>query len=370
MHIGVPTEIKTNENRVGLVPNMVAELVNHGHKVTVQSGAGAGIGITDDIYKSAGANIVQTAENVFNAAEMIVKVKEPQPSEYELIKEHHTLFTYLHLAPDVEQTDALMQSGCIAIAYETVTARDGSLPLLAPMSEVAGRIAVQAGARSLEKSAGGRGILLGGVPGTPPANVVVIGGGVVGSNSLRIALGMGARVTVLDKSLPRLRALQDVYGMGLNTLYSTKDALLELLPQTDLVIGAVLIPGATAPRLLEEEDLKLMRPGSVLIDVAIDQGGCFATSRPTTHEKPIFEHSGVLHYCVTNMPGAVPLTSTYALNNATFDFVLALANKGARQACMDDPHLMNGVNVVKGQVTCDAVARAQGKPYVHPASVL
>lgn len=363
MHIGVPREIKANEFRVGLTPASVRELRAHGHEVLVETGAGAGIGADDEAYRAAGAAIATSAAEVFERAQMIVKVKEPQPVEVARLKPHHLLFTYLHLAADVPQARGLMASGATAIAYETVTAADGSLPLLAPMSEVAGRLAVQAGARCLEKVMGGAGLLLGGVPGVAPAEVVVIGGGVVGSNAIRMALGLEAQVTVLDQSLPRLRALAAEFGSRLNTIFSTRDALELYVTRADLVIGAVLVPGAAAPKLVTRELLRRMKPGSVIVDVAIDQGGCVETSRPTTHAEPTFVVDGVVHYCVANMPGAVPRTSAHALNNATLPFVLKLADAGWQQALRADPHLARGLNVCRGQIVHPAVAEATGLGY-------
>jgi alanine dehydrogenase len=358
MLIGVPKEIKTHEYRVGLIPASVRELVLHGHQVTVQAGAGAGIGIDDQAYRTAGAAIAATAEEIFSLAEMIVKVKEPQAPEYRLLREEQVLFTYLHLAADLPQTEGLLQSGCVAIAYETVTDRLGRLPLLQPMSEVAGRMSVQVGARLLEKMQGGAGILIGGVPGVQAARVVVLGGGVSGTNAVRMAMGMEAQCYVLDKSLERLAQLDQQFGPMLNTIYSTMVAIEEQVALADLVIGAVLVPGAAAPKLVTRSMLRKMRPGSVFVDIAIDQGGCAETSRPTSHDNPTYVEEGVIHYCVTNMPGAVPRTSTFALNNATLPFVLALAEKGWRKAVQDDPHLANGVNVVDRKLTNEAVARS------------
>ena len=358
MLIGVPKEIKTHEYRVGLVPSSVRELVLHGHQVMVETGAGAGIGIDDEAYRAAGANIAATAEELFSLAEMIVKVKEPLPAEYRLLREEQILFTYLHLAADRPQVEGLMQSGCVAIAYETVTDRNGRLPLLAPMSEVAGRMSVQVGAHLLEKLQGGAGVLLGGVPGVHAAKVVVVGGGVSGTNAVRMAMGMEAQVYVIDKSLDRLYELDLQFGPMLNTIFSTVAAIEQHVATADLVIGAVLVPGATAPKLITREMIRRMRPGSVFVDIAIDQGGCAETSRPTTHSEPTYVEEGVIHYCVTNMPGAVARTSTFALNNATLPFVLALATKGYRKAVQDDPHLANGVNVARGYLTSDAVARS------------
>ncbi len=370
MLIGVPKELKVHEYRVGLVPGSVRELMHHGHQVMIETNAGAGIGIDDDAYRAVGAEIVGSPEEVFAAADMIVKVKEPQPSEYTLLREGQLLYTYLHLAPDEPQTRGLIESGCIAVAYETVTDDRGGLPLLAPMSEVAGRMSVQVGAHCLEKESGGSGMLLGGVPGVAAAKVVIIGGGVSGTNAARMAMGMEASVTVIDKSLGRLYELDLQFGPMLNTIYSTVDAIETHVTGADLVIGAVLLPGMAAPKLVTREMIRKMRPGSVLVDIAIDQGGCFETSRPTTHSEPTYVEEGCVHYCVTNMPGAVARTSTFALNNATLPFGLALANKGARQAFADHPHLKNGLNVALGKVTYKAVADAHGLPYVAPEEAL
>lgn len=370
MLVGVPTEIKTLEFRVGLTTGSAEELVHHGHQVMVQSGAGEGIGLSDDMYRAAGAEIVSTAEEIFERADMIVKVKEPQPNECKMLREGQVLFTYLHLAPDPEQTKLLKDSGCIAIAYETVTDDHGHLPLLSPMSEVAGRMSIQAGAHALEKHKGGSGMLLGGIPGVEAARVVVIGGGVVGTNAVRMAMGMEAHVTVLDRSLDRLKELDFQFGCMLNTIYSTREALWKHVTAADLVIGAVLVPGAAAPKLVTREMLKAMRPGSVVVDVAIDQGGCFETSRPTTHSDPTYTVEGVVHYCVANMPGGVARTSTFGLNNATLPFTLALADKGYKQALLDDKHLMNGLNVHKGDITYEAVAKVLGYDYVPAESIL
>jgi alanine dehydrogenase len=364
MLIGVPREIKNNEFRVGLTPASVRELILHGHQVVVESEAGAGIGMDDDAYRAVGAEIVAEARSVFDRAEMVVKVKEPQSSECRLLREGQLLFTYLHLAPDPNQTELLVNSGVTAIAYETVTDRRGGLPLLVPMSEVAGRMSIQAGAQCLEKSRGGAGLLLGGVPGVAPANVVVIGGGVVGTNAIRMAMGLEAHVTVLDRSLQRLAELDLQFGGRLNTIYSTKEALEEYVLDADLVIGAVLVPGAAAPKLVTRAMIRRMRPGSVLVDIAIDQGGCFETSKPTSHAHPTYVDEGCVHYCVTNMPGAVARTSTIALNNATLPFALALADKGYRVALAEDHHLKAGLNVANGKVTYKAVAQAHGLPYV------
>ena len=370
MLVGVPREVKDNEFRVGLTPSAVRELTEHGHKVVVQSGAGEAIDLCDEDYRNAGAEIVFDPAAVFARADLVVKVKEPQPAEIAMLREGQTLFTYLHLAPDRAQTEGLLKSGCIAIAYETVTDDRGGLPLLAPMSEVAGRMSIQAGAHALEREAGGRGVLLGGVPGVPPAKVVILGGGVVGMNALRMALGLEADVTVIDKSLPRLKELDLIFAPALKTRYATTDVIEESVLTADLVIGAVLTPGGTAPRLVTRQMIKSMRRGTVVVDVSIDQGGCFETSRPTTHSDPTYVVDGVVHYCVTNMPGAVPRTSTFALNNATLPFTLALADKGWRAAMIDDPHLRNGLNVCSGHVTYKAVAEARGLEYVPPERLL
>lgn len=360
MKIGCPKEIKPQEYRVGLTPHAAREAVAHGHEVIIETGAGLGAGFSDEDYVANGAHIRATAADIFAEAEMIVKVKEPQAVERKMLREGQLLFTYLHLAPDPQQTHELLASGCTAIAYETVTDDRGGLPLLAPMSEVAGRLAPQVGAWTLQKANGGRGVLMGGVPGVGPAKVVVIGGGVVGTHAARIAAGMGAEVTVLDRSLPRLRYLDDTFGGVFGNRYSSAGALADLLPQADMVIGAVLIPGAAAPKLVTRDDLKLMKPGAAIVDVAIDQGGCFETSRATTHSDPVYEVEGVMHYCVANMPGAVARTSTIALGNATMPFMLNLANKGWRQACKDDAHLNAGLNVHAGQLTYAAVGEALG----------
>jgi alanine dehydrogenase len=370
MLIGVPKEMKNNEFRVGLVPSSVRELITHGHQVLVQSGAGIKIHCEDSDYEQAGATIVGTAQEIFKQAEMIVKVKEPQPQECKMLRENQILFTYLHLAPDPAQTQLLKDSHCIAIAYETVTDKHGGLPLLAPMSEVAGRMAIQAGATSLEIRNGGSGILLGGVPGVAPARVVVLGGGVVGTNAVRMAIGMGAQVVVIDKSLERLYQLDLQFGSKIITIYSTTDAIERHIMKADLVIGAVLIPGNAAPKLVTRNMVKQMRSGSVIVDVSIDQGGCFETSKPTTHQDPTYLVDGVVHYCVTNMPGAVPRTSTFALNNATLPFILALADNGYKTAMLNDPHLLNGLNVYKGHITHKAVASALQQEYIQAESLL
>ena len=361
MLVGVPKEIKNHEYRVGLTPAAVKEFVIHGHDVVVETHAGTAIGFTDDMYVSAGARISQTAEQIFAEADMIVKVKEPQPNECKMLRKGQTLYTYLHLAPDPVQTELLIASGATCIAYETVTDDRGGLPLLAPMSEVAGRMSVQAGAHYLEKAHGGSGTLLGGVPGVAPGKVLVIGGGVVGINAAKMAVGMGADVTILDRSLPRLRQIDDIFNGQVKTVFSTVDAIEQYSSKADLVVGAVLIPGAAAPKLLNEDHIKAMKPGSVVVDVAIDQGGCFATSKATTHQDPVYIIDDVVHYCVANMPGGVARTSTMALNNATLPFGLALANKGPKQAMLDDKHLLNGLNVHEGKVTYKAVVDALGE---------
>ncbi|MEM7430311.1 MAG: alanine dehydrogenase [Pseudomonadota bacterium] len=370
MKVGVPKEIKTLEFRVGMTPAGVVELVGDGHEVFVETNAGEGIGMTDADYENAGATVLDSAEAVFDAAEMIVKVKEPQLNECEMLRDDQVLFTYLHLAADPAQTEALVKSGTTAIAYETVTADDGSLPLLTPMSEVAGRLSIQCGAYALQKANGGRGVLLGGVPGVKPAKVVVIGGGVSGYNAADMAVGLGAEVTILDRSLPRLRQLDDIWGGRVHTIYSTRHAIETLVADADLVIGAVLVAGAAAPKLVTAGDVKAMHRGSVLVDISIDQGGCFETSRPTTHAEPTYVVDDVVHYCVTNMPGAVPRTSTFALTNATLPFVKALANKGWRDALIADPHLANGLNVHDGRVIYEAVANDLGYTYVPVAEAL
>jgi len=370
MLIGVPKEIKNNEYRVGLVPSSVRELTENGHKVIIEQDAGLGIGIDDAAFEQAGATIVSSAAEIFEQAEMIIKVKEPQSQECRMLRENQILFTYLHLAPDPDQARLLQESACIAIAYETVTNNNGGLPLLAPMSEVAGRMAIQAGATCLEITNKGSGILLGGVPGVAPAKVVVLGGGVVGTNAVRMAMGMGARVVVIDKSLDRLNHLDLQFGSRIMTIYSTADAIERHILTADLVIGAVLVAGASAPRLVTRDMLKHMRQGSVIVDVSIDQGGCFETSRPTTHQNPTYIIDGVVHYCVSNMPGAVPRTSTFALNNATLPFILALANKGYKEALTQDLHLMDGLNVYKGKFTHKAVATALNQEYIPAAAML
>ncbi len=370
MLIGCPKEIKPQEFRVGLTPNAAQEAIAHGHDVIIETGAGAEAGFEDDAYRSLGAQVVDSAEEVFARAEMVVKVKEPQAVERKRLREGQVLFTYLHLAPDPDQTRDLLDSGVTAIAYETVTDRNGGLPLLAPMSEVAGRLAPQAGSWALQKANGGRGMLMGGVPGVRPANVIIIGGGVVGTAAARVAVGMGASVTILDRSIPRLSYLDDIFHGRLTTQFSDAAAIADLITRADMVIGAVLIPGAAAPKLITRAQLATMQPGAVLVDVAIDQGGCFETSRPTTHAEPIYEVDNVVHYCVANMPGAVARTSTIALGNATMPFVLALANKGWRQACEDDPHLLEGLNTHAGHLTYYAVGKALGIDVLSPAMAL
>ena len=370
MKIGCPKEIKPQEFRVGVTPTTAQEAVRHGHEVIVETGAGLGAGFGDDDYVKAGARIVGTAAEVFASSDMIVKVKEPQSGERKMLREGQVLFTYLHLAPDPAQTHDLIASGATCIAYETVTDERGGLPLLAPMSEVAGRLAPQVGAWTLQKANGGRGVLMGGVPGVGPAKVVVLGGGVVGTHAARVAAGMGADVTVLDRSLARLRYLDDVFSRDFRNRYSSAAATAELVADADMVIGAVLIPGAEAPKLISRAQLGTMKPGAVLVDVAIDQGGCFETSRATTHQDPIYEVDGIMHYCVANMPGAVARTSTIALTNATMPYMLALADKGWRQACIDDPHLMQGLNVHAGRLTYYAVGKALGIDVTAPQVIL
>ena len=367
MRIGVPKEIKVHEYRVGMTPSSVREAVHHGHQVFVQKDAGTAIGLFDKDYEAAGATILGSAEEVFATADMIVKVKEPQLPECAMLRDGQVLFTYLHLAPDPEQALALQKSGAIAIAYETVTDARGGLPLLAPMSEVAGRMSIQAGAHCLEMEQGGRGMLLGGVPGVPAAKVVILGGGVAGTNAARMAMGLEAHVTVIDINLHRLYELDLQFGPSLNTIYSTVDSIEEYVLGADLVIGAVLVPGASAPKLVSEDMVKRMKKGSVLVDIAIDQGGCFATSKPTTHAEPTYVKHDVVHYCVANMPGAVARTSTFALNNATLPFTIALANKGYKKALADNPHLLAGLNIYRGKITYQAVAEALGEAY-HPAA--
>ena len=370
MQIGVPKETKIHEYRVGMTPVSVREAIHHGHGVVVQSALGTAIGLEDDHYRAAGATVVDSAAEVFTSAEMIVKVKEPQPEEYEQLREGQILFTYLHLAPDPDQAKGLQESGAVAIAYETVTDARGGLPLLTPMSDVAGRMSIQVGAHCLELEQGGRGALLGGVPGVAPAKVVVLGGGTVGAQAARMGIGLGAHVTVIDISLPRLHELDMLYGPTMNTLVATVDTIEAQVLEADLVIGAVLVTGAAAPRLVSGEVVARMKRGSVLVDVAIDQGGCFETSQPTNHADPTFIVDGVIHYCVTNMPGAVARTSTFALNNATLPFVLALADKGCRRALAEDPHLLAGLNVCRGRITHGAVADALGLPHTPPLTAI
>jgi alanine dehydrogenase len=370
MRIGVPKEIKNHEYRVGMTPAAVREAVHHGHELLVQAGAGAGIGCDDAAYAAAGARVLPDAAAVFAGAEMIVKVKEPQPQECAMLRPGQLLFTYLHLAPDPVQAEGLLKSGCTAIAYETITDGRGGLPLLAPMSEVAGRMAIQVGAVALHKAHGGRGVLLGGVPGVPPGRVVVIGGGVVGTHAARMAMGLGAEVTILDKSLPRLRQIDETWDGRIRTLYATLDATEAAVLEADLVVGAVLVPGASAPKLIKRAQLARMKPGAVIVDVAIDQGGCFETSHATTHADPTYMVDGIVHYCVANMPGAVPRSSTFALNNATLPFTLALAEKGWQRACAEDPHLAAGLTVHAGAITHQAVAHDLGKPWTPLATLL
>ncbi|MFN4274394.1 MAG: alanine dehydrogenase [Aliihoeflea sp.] len=369
MRVGCPKEIKNHEYRVGLTPGSVREYVAHGHEVLVETGAGTGIGADDNAYRAAGAKIAATATDVFAKSDMIVKVKEPQPSEWVQLREGQILYTYLHLAPDPEQTKGLIESGVTAIAYETVTDERGGLPLLAPMSEVAGRLAIQAGATGLQKANGGRGVLLGGVPGVLPGKVAIIGGGVVGLNAAKMAIGLGADVTIIDRSIPRLRQLDDIFNGRIHTRYSTVEAIEEECFSADVIVGAVLIPGAAAPKLVSREMLSGMKPGAVMVDVAIDQGGCFETSHATTHAEPTYEVDGIVHYCVANMPGAVPVTSAAALNNATLHYGLQLADRGMK-ALLDDQHLRNGLNVHKGRITNAAVAEALGYEAAEPRAVL
>lgn len=363
MRIGVPKEIKNHEYRVGLVPSSVRELRHHGHDIFIEKDTGLGIGVSNEDYERSGAIILPDAASIFETAEMIVKVKEPQPQECALLREDHILFAYLHLAPDPEQAKNLMHAKCVAIAYETVTDNTGGLPLLSPMSEVAGRMSIHVGATALEKFNGGSGVLLGGVPGVKPSHVLVLGGGVVGTNAARMAMGLEAHVTIIDKSLTRLRQLDTQFGSSLDTIYATVEAIEYYSEKADLIIGAVLLPGAAAPKLISKTMLKKMRPGSVIVDVAIDQGGCFETSHPTTHDSPTYVVDDIIHYCVTNMPGAVARTSSFAFNNATLPFVVALADKGYKKALQEDPHLLNGLNVAHGHITHEAVARALGEVY-------
>ena len=370
MLIGCPKEIKPQEYRVGLTPNAVKEIILNGHKVLIEKDAGAGAGFSDQLYEEAGAKILHSAEEIFSQSEMIVKVKEPQRIERKMLKESQLLFTYLHLAPDPDQTHDLLESKCTAIAYETVTDDQGGLPLLAPMSEVAGRLAPQVGAWTLQKANGGRGILLGGVPGVEPARVTIIGGGVVGTNAAKVALGMGADVTVLERSITRMRQLDDIFHGNVKTIFANAGSTAEQLITSDLLIGAVLVPGATAPMLVSRSQLSSMKPGAAIVDVAIDQGGCFETSKATTHEDPIYDVDGIIHYCVANMPGAVARTSTIALGNATMPFILSLANKGWRNACKENDHLLNGLNVHLGNITYKAVAEALDLKFISPESAL
>ena len=370
MRIGLPKEIKNHEYRVGLTPASVRELTSRGHQVLVQTGAGAAIGLSDEQYIAAGATLAADAAQVFAQSDMVVKVKEPQPQECAMLRPGQILYTYLHLAPDPEQTAALVKSGAVCIAYETITGPGGGLPLLAPMSEVAGRMAVQAAAAHLEKSKGGMGVLLGGVPGVPAAHVVVLGAGVVGTHALQMAVGMGARVTVLDKNVDRLRQLDLVFGNRISTVYSTTQSVEEAVLDADVVVGGVLIPGAAAPKLVTRDMISRMKKGAVVVDVAIDQGGCFETSHATTHAEPTYMVDGVVHYCVANMPGAVARTSTFALNNATIGHAVALADKGWKQAIKDNAHLKNGLNVANGQVTYEAVAKDLGYNYVNADTLL
>lgn len=370
MIIGVPKEIKNHEYRVGMVPSSVRELTMHGHQVFIETNAGNGIGFTDQDYINAGASILDTAAEVFAKAEMIVKVKEPQAVERAMLRHDQILFTYLHLAPDLPQTEELVNSSAVCIAYETVTDDRGGLPLLAPMSEVAGRMSIQAGAMALEKSMGGLGMLLGGVPGVEPAKVVIIGGGMVGTNAAQMAVGMGADVVVLDRSIDALRRLNVQFGSKVKAIYSTADAIEKHVLQADLVIGGVLIPGAAAPKLVTREHIKKMKPGAAIVDVAIDQGGCVETSHATTHQDPTYIVDDVVHYCVANMPGAVARTSTFALNNATLPYILKLARLGYRDALLSDKHLLNGLNVMHGKITCKEVAEAHNMAYTAANELL
>ncbi len=370
MLIGIPKEIKNHEYRVGATPAGVKEIAKYGHEIIVESNAGSQIGFSDEQYEASGARIAADAKEVYQNAEMILKVKEPQQSECQMIRDGQIIFSYLHLAAEEKLTAMLVDSGATAIAFETVTDSSGSLPLLAPMSEVAGKISVQAGARALEKAQGGRGVLLGGVPGVAPAKVTVIGGGVAGTNAAKVAIGMGANVTILDRNLYRIRYLSDIFGNSANILYSTTQNIADSVIESDLVVGSVLIPGATAPKLVTADMVQAMNDGSVIVDIAIDQGGCFETSRPTSHSEPTYIESGVVHYCVTNMPGAVARTSTLALQNATMPFTLEIANKGYQKALTDDIHLLNGLNTYKGRVTYEAVAKDLGYDYVNPLDLL
>lgn len=370
MLIGVPKELKNHEYRVGLTPGSVRELIAHGHKVVMETQAGTTIGFSDDMYRKVGADIASSAAEVFGTAEMIVKVKEPQPQEYQLLRPGQILFTYLHLAPDPEQTKGIIDSGAIAIAYETVTDDFGGLPLLAPMSEVAGRMSIQAGAQHLQKSHGGMGILLGGVTGVQPGRVVIIGGGVVGTNAARMAIGLGAKVTVVDKNVRRLKEIDETYHSSIQTAFPTITVMEELIAKADLVIGAVLVAGGQAPKILTKQMLSLMKPGAVVLDVAIDQGGCFETSRPTSHAEPTYVVDGIIHYCVTNMPGAVPKTSTKALNNVTLPHIMNIAGYGVDEALRRDRHLCNGLNVYRGEVTHESVANDLGYRYHSSGKLL
>ena len=370
MKIGVPKEIKNHEYRVGLTPDSVRELIHRGHEVFVETTAGEAIGFTDDLYQNSGGQICPTAEDVFEQSELIIKVKEPQPSEVALLTPQHTLFTYLHLAPDHDLTDSLIASGATCIAYETVTDEQGRLPLLAPMSEIAGRMAVQAGAHSLEMEGGGRGVLLAGASGVPAAEVLVLGAGVVGANALSVAVGMGAHVTIMDTSMPRLRQLDQQYGNRVSTLYSTRTALDDYMAKADLVIGAVLLPGASAPKLIKYSHLNSMKRRAVIVDVAIDQGGCAESSRITTHDNPVFIEENVVHYCVANMPGAVARTSTLALNNAVLPFAITLADHGIKSALMSDPHLLAGLNVYRGELVSPEVADSQNRSFTDRLRLL
>ena len=370
MIVGVPKEVKDHEARVALVPSGAAALRENGHKVIVQSGAGLLSSIPDSEYEEAGAEVVETAAEVWSRAQLVTKVKEPQPAEYRFFRKDLLLFTYLHLAPLPDLTDELTRTGVQGVAYETIREADGSLPLLIPMSEVAGRMSVQVGAQYLEKPMGGRGILMGGIPGVPAANVVIIGGGIVGHNAAKIAVGLGAHVTIIDRSLKRLRELDDIYNGNVVTLASNAYTVRESLRLADLVIGAVLVPGASAPKVIRREMIKIMKPGSVVVDVAIDQGGCMETSRATTHSEPIYFVDDVLHYCVSNMPAAVPHTSTYGLTNATFPYLLTIANKGLAAACAASPAIREGVNTYAGHITYPGVAESQGKPCQDLASLL
>ncbi|MBA0901894.1 MAG: alanine dehydrogenase [Candidatus Nitrotoga sp.] len=370
MQIGVPKEVVDQEYRVGLTPSSVRELIYQGHRVLVESNAGAGVGLSDKDYKLVGASIAKSPGRVFSDSELIVKVKEPQPNECKMLSPGQTIFTYLHLASNPKQANGLLDSGCAAIAYETVTDKNGGLPLLAPMSQVAGRMSVQIGAHYLEKAHGGSGVLIGGVPGVKAANVVIIGGGIAGTQAVRIALGMRAMVTVIDKNPDRLRELDEMFGDALNTIQSTTDSIEHYVIDADLVIGAVLVTGSTAPKLVSRKMIRRMRPGSVVLDIAIDQGGCFETSHATTHTDPVYLVDGVIHYCVANMPGSVARTSTFALNNATLPFAVELANKGTQKACLDNPHLRSGLNIYSGQVTHRAVAMALRLKYQDPQQAL